>query len=124
MAISEQTANFVRDFYALVDAGKMDEYLEIFAEDARVIMGNNPPLEGRRAIRDGLSQMLSNVTSSKHESRHIWEPEENLIVTEVSVSFSRRDGQVVRVPGTVIFEVRDGLIAEERAFVDMTPVFA
>ena len=68
--------------------------------------------------------MLSNVTSTKHEYRHIWEPEKNVIVTEVSVSFTRKDGQVVQVPGTVILELRDGLITEERAFVDMTPVFA
>ena len=46
MTATERTVKFVHDFYGLVDAGKTDEYMEVFAEDARVIFGNNPPARG------------------------------------------------------------------------------
>lgn len=124
MAATEKTVNFLHDFYALVDAGETDEYMKFFAEDARVIFANNPPLDGHQAIRDGLSQMLSGIASMKHEFRGIWDLEDDVIYVEVDVTFSRQDGQVVQVPGAVVCELRDGFITEERAYVDMTPVFA
>lgn len=123
MPASEKTVKFLRDYYDLVDAGKVDEFMEFFAEDARLVYANNPPFEGRAAIREGLSQVLSSIAGIKHELRGIWDLADDMVLFEVDVTFSRKDGQDVQVPGAAICELRDGVMVEQRAYVDVMPVF-
>lgn len=124
MTASKETVEFLNAYYRLVDAMKIGEFMAFFTPDARLIFANNEPMQGRDAIEAGLTQVLSSVDGIRHDLRQIWNVDDDTVVFEVDVTYSRKDGRDVRVPGSAVCEMRNGLMAQQRIYVDLAPVFA
>ncbi len=60
----------------------------------------------------------------RHDLRHVWEQEDDQLVFELEVTYWRPDGQILSRPGMGIFVVREGLVHEQRLFVDNAAVYA
>jgi ketosteroid isomerase-like protein len=46
------------------------------------------------------------------------------LVTELDVHYTRLDGGQVTLPCCNVFRLRDGSVAEDRSYIDATPVYA
>lgn len=124
MRASEKTLDWLGHYYALVDAERMDESAVFFAEDARLRFANNEAIVGREGIDATLRALVDSLDGIRHDIKNVWEEEEGVVIYEVDVTYTRKDGGVVTCPGVVVCVVEDELFREQRIYVDITPVFA
>ena len=54
------------NLYAGIDAMDTDKFAACLTEDAEVIIGNNPPMSGRQAAKDGIGGFLSTLSGIQH----------------------------------------------------------
>ena len=116
--------DWLDSYYRDVDAMRVDELLEYFAPDAKLSFANYPPALGRDGIRAALGGVLGAIAGIRHDIKTLWEAPDGTIVFEVDVTYSRRDGRDVTVPGCAVSLVRDGQFVTQSIYVDLTPVFA
>lgn len=60
----------------------------------------------------------------RHKIDGVWATDENVIVTEMTVHFARRDGSQVSMPCTTTFRLRGGRVHDYRIYMEIAPVFA
>lgn len=124
MNASPETLDWLGRYYALVDAGRMEESSKFFAEDARLRFANNDPVVGRGRILGVLAALVDSLDGISHDLKGVWEEEDGVLVYEVDVTYARRDGGAVTCPGAVFCKVEGETFLEQRIYVDITPVFA
>jgi ketosteroid isomerase-like protein len=124
MQASDKTIQFLTSYYELVDAMKVDDFMAYFTPDARMVFASNPAFDGHDAIRACLEGVLGSIDGIRHELSNVWELGPDTVFFECDVTYTRRDGRDVKVPGSAVCEMRDGVMKEQRIYVDVTPVFA
>jgi ketosteroid isomerase-like protein len=110
---------WLRSHYELVDAARLDEYLEDFTDDAELQFGADPPLRGKEALRERFAAGHARH-ALRHTFRNVWEAGETTIV-EFDAVYTYPDGEVVSTAAVVIVERRNDLIRELRVFMDQRP---
>ena len=82
------------------------------------------------AIREAIAQFFTAFVSLRHESKGAWLQDDTLIL-EAEVTYTRHDGKLVTVPAVTIFRLASvgGEQSEPRAdqcriYVDLAPLFA
>jgi ketosteroid isomerase-like protein len=108
---------WVREHYALVDAGEVDRYVADFAEDVELRFASHPPVRGRAAVRDALA-----AGHAEHGMAHTvvgcWEVGDTTIL-EFDVLYDYRDGVRRLVPSVALIERgADGLARSVRIYVE------
>ena len=108
---------WVREHYALVDAGDVDRYVQDFAQDVELRFGSHAPVRGRAAVRDALA-----AGHAEHEMAHTivgcWEVAETTIL-EFDVLYTYRDGGRELVPSVALIQRgTDGLARSVRIYVE------
>lgn len=111
------------DFYRAVDALDLEGTLAGFAPDASMRYGSMDPMEGREAVRGGLTWLYTYYRGIRHEFRHVWVSGDT-VVLEATVTYGHPDGREVSVPVVSILEHRDGIVDDLRIFLDPSPIEA
>jgi hypothetical protein len=111
------------DLYANVDAMRLDAFLAGLAPDVEVVVGNNPPMKGRQAVKEGIGYFWSTIGSLKHRFVNVVE-EHGLTVLEAKVDYRRKDGREVTVPVVSVLERNGDLVKSLRIYMDVAPVYA
>ena len=114
---------WVKDFYADVDATRMDSFLERFTPEAKVYFGNHPPAVGRDQIKGAIGGLWDSIKGLRHDFLHAW-PHGDGVVLEAAVTYRRKDGKSVTVPCVAILDRQNDKVSELRVFIDLAPVFA
>lgn len=115
-ALAEVPA-WVREHYALVDAGDLDRYIRDFAPDIELRFASHAPVYGRDAVREALAG-----GHAEHEMAHTvvncWEVGETTIL-EFDVRYTYPDGHSHAVPSVALVRRDgDGLITSLRVYLD------
>jgi ketosteroid isomerase-like protein len=110
---------WLRKHYELVDAARLDEYIEDLADDAELRFGADPVLRGKEAIRARFAAGHAKH-ALRHEFHNVWESGATTIV-EFDAVYTYPDGETLTTAAVVIIERRDGLIEELRVFMDQMP---
>jgi ketosteroid isomerase-like protein len=111
----------VREYYALLDAGRVDDAVRFFTEDASVRIANSMPIAGREAIGKVLGGALRGFAGIRHDVRSVWEPDAATLIYEVDVTYYRKDGSTVSITGACVCQMRDGACAAQRIYADLSP---
>ena len=111
------------DLYASIDAMNLDEFAAGLTEDAEVIVGNNPPMSGRQAAKEGIGGFFSTIAGLKHNITNVVEGH-GMTVMEARIDYLRKDGNKVTVPAVTILERSGDRVKSLRIYVDVTPVYA
>ena len=111
------------DLYADIDAMRLDAFAAGLAPDVKVVVGNNAPMNGRQAAKDGIGYFFSTIDGIKHHMLNVAEAD-GLTFLEANVDYLRKDGKTVTVPSVTILERDKHLVKSLRIFVDVTPVYA
>ena len=113
----------VEEMFKRVDAMDVDGYLRCLTDDVNFQFGSAPEARGKAAVRDVLVPFYASIAGLKHTLTGFWESGDTAIV-RLEVEYSRNNGSKVTLPCANIFQYRDGLIADYRIYMDISPVYA
>jgi ketosteroid isomerase-like protein len=127
MSKTEQSAvEVARRAMTAVEDGRRQEWLDCFAEDARVEdpVGHLPPLAGREALGGFWDNVISALSSTRFEVSHRWEAGSEALLL-ASVTIATPSGASASYDGAFNYLLgEDGRIASLRAFWDLPAVAA
>ncbi|WP_327089265.1 nuclear transport factor 2 family protein [Nonomuraea sp. NBC_01738] len=113
-----------RRVFQVVDLFDPDRFVELLADDGRLVFGNAEPLVGRHAVAEGLRGFFATIAGLAHRIVRTWQAGGDTIA-ETEVTYRRLDGKDVSVVAVSIWRTDgDGLISDYRIFVDLAPVYA
>jgi ketosteroid isomerase-like protein len=108
-------------YFAMVDTRDLDEFLAWCSDDASLRCGNQPPMRGRAAIRTGLNEFYSLITSMRHKRIGCWADADSGAF-EAIAHFTTQDGRDVALPAITTFRVRGGMIHDVGPVMDAAPL--
>lgn len=118
-----EMSDWVEDYFADVDAMRLDAFVDRHTDDAVVSFANNPPARGKDEIRAAIGGFWELIDGLSHEIKHRYEDGDTVIL-ESLVTYRRKDGSDVTVP-SASFLHRDGELVDRLTFyIDLAPVFA
>lgn len=113
-----------RDVFAMIDTMDVPTLATLFAEDGRVVFGNDQPLVGIDEIRTGTTAFFDTIAGLHHTIVNEWNFGNDTIV-ELKVSYDRKDGQQVTIPCATLFHAdATGKIDDYRVYFDVAPIYA
>lgn len=122
--MSDGTAGVQFDkLFASIDEMDTESFLRFIDEDATFRFGSSPPVTGRDGIGASVNDFFSMFAALRHDLMRVV-ADDNTIVCEGEVTYTRHDGSKITLPFANIFEVENGLIALYRIYIDIGPLFA
>jgi ketosteroid isomerase-like protein len=109
------------EFYAAVDAMDAGAVTRQCTPDTTLRFANHPSAQGREQVRAALEQVWSTLGGLHHTITTVTEQGARAVV-EAMVDYTRLDGSVVSIPAATAIERRDGLVAGQWVYVDVTPL--
>jgi ketosteroid isomerase-like protein len=114
-----ETVAWLKRYYALLDAGLLREALDEFiARDCTIRFANREPVDFVTEAK----RIATLVTGVRHEILTVLEGDDGVLACELNVTYLKRDGTEVTLPGALFARVEDGRFVEQHAFVDPTPL--
>jgi hypothetical protein len=112
----------VIDFFYTTDQMAPSKFSDYFQESAVWIFGNNPPIQGREAIKGTAEFFFTQLRSIKHElSSVITEGDKLFFEGYVSYDMKKFD-HLITLPFACSIELKDNLILAYRTYVDTSPL--
>jgi ketosteroid isomerase-like protein len=116
---------WIDEYYADVDAMRLEAFVERHSDDAVVVFGNNPPAVGKEAIGANIGGFWSMIGGLRHERRNLWFVNDgDTAVLEVVTHYTTKGGAEVPVPCvSVLDRDADGKVTSLRVHIDLAPLF-
>lgn len=114
-------STWYEDFYVTVDSMDPDALGRLLTDDTTVTMANHEQAVGREAVIAGLTGFWSTIGGMSHAFKRVVEDGDTAVL-EASVTYTMPDGRTIPLPVTTWIERRDGLIADQRIYIDMEPM--
>lgn len=111
------------DFYRVVDTMNVDLLRPLCTPDTTVRFANHQPVEGWPAVSETLERSWSSFAGMHHRILGVVEAGDHTVI-EAIVDYTRHDGAVVSVPAATALDRRAGLVAAQRIYIDLTPLYA
>lgn len=106
-----------------IDAKDSDGFANYFTEDGIFRFGNQPAVQGKKAVSDYVAQFFTMLQSSEHEIINFWE-QADTIIWQGRVTYTRLDTNKVTIDFCNILNMKDDLIDQYLVYTDNTPLFA
>lgn len=117
-----EDVNFEK-LFASIDAMDTESFLSFIRKDGTFRFGSSPPVTGHAAIRAAVGDFFASFAALKHDlQRQV--ADDNVVVCEGEVTYTRHDGINITLPFANIFEIDGGLISHYRVYIDVGPLFA
>lgn len=113
----------VTEMFASIDAMDADKFASYLTPDGRFQFGNAEPCVGRAATRDGVAAFFSSINGLRHTITGYWQ-QGDVVIVELSIDYTRKDGKVVTLPCANIFRMDGVLVRDYRIFMDVAPIYA
>jgi len=110
------------EFYAHVDAMDTARMAQMCTVDTTVTFANHPPAVGIEEVTGALTRLWSNLAALHHRFVEVIEDGDRAVI-EAIVDYTRLDGTTVSIPAATVVLRRDGLIASQRIYIDVAPLF-
>jgi ketosteroid isomerase-like protein len=118
-------STWIDEYYADVDAMRLEPYVEQHSDDAVVVFGNNAPAAGKEAIGAAIGGFWSMIGGLRHERRNLWFVNDgHTAVLEVVTHYTTKGGAAVSVPCVSLLDRNaDGKVTSLRVHIDLAPLF-
>ena len=117
-------SDIVRRAFAAVEANDLDTYVSLFTDDAVYQAANFPPVIGPEGIRKFAMPVMETFSRVTHDVKAMWEPETDVVIAEVILTYTRKDGKVTALPCIDVVRLDGGKIKSLQAYLDLSPAFA
>ena len=114
---------WMEGLFEAIDGQDAEGFAEYLTEDGSFRFGNAPPAVGRENIRDAVAGFFDSIEGLRHVIVGVWE-DGDTIICEMEVTYTRKDGGIVKVPAANIFRMRGGLVHDYRIFTDNSALYA
>ena len=112
----------MKELFQTIDAMDAHGFAAAFTREGLFRFGNAPTVVGREAIENAVDGFLSQLTSLRHHIFDVWDQEE-VVISEVGVTYTRVDGKVISLPAATIGRRNNGLFSDYRIYMDVNPLF-
>ena len=109
--------------FVSIDAMDTEGFLGVIAQDGEFRFGSAPAVRGHDRIREAVGGFFSSIAAISHELQRIV-ADDNTVVCEGEVTYTRHDGSAVTLPFCNVFETDGGLISLYRIYIDIAPLYA
>jgi len=116
-----EVPDWVRAFYAVVDAMGSDEMAPLLADNVKFRMANGPEILGRDTVVAGSRGITKMFAGIKHDYVSVDEVNGKTFV-DCWVTYEMFDGKAYVLPFMTVFERPNGEITNVRIFGDMSPL--
>lgn len=113
---------FVSKVYEAIDSMDEQGFANCLTENCSFVYANSDPVIGRANAAAASQNFLKQLAGIKHHLLNVW-AFEDVIVSQISVTYTRKDGSELTIPAVTIWKLQDGLIDECRIYVDISPLF-
>jgi ketosteroid isomerase-like protein len=114
---------WLRLLFGRIDAADAAGFCAYLTEDALFRFGNAPPVQGRAAIEEAVSQFFASIRRSRHQLVRVW-PAAGAVALEGWVTYTRLDGSAITLPFADTMVLRGDRIAEHYIYLDIAPLYA
>lgn len=122
--ISDEAFAWYLRYLEAIDSTNIELYGEFLAEDCEFQFGNQPKVQGKAAILEGLKQFWATYDGEEHILQGIL-GNDNYFALEAINTYKRKDGTEVSIPAVAVTERNDeGLAKSIRVFIDIAPLYA
>lgn len=115
-------STWYQDFYNAIESKDAPAMERLMTADTTLRLGNHPEIRGREAVSQAAQHFWTLITRMHHTFETIVE-DGDLTMFESSVLYTRLDGSAITIPAATAIVRRDGLVAAQRVYVDVTPLF-
>lgn len=116
-------SSWLSQLFASIDRRDAGAFAGFLTEDGRFTFGNQPPVEGREAVREAVAGFFASIAGLSHRVDQAWETGD-AVICHGEVTYERLDGASVTLPFADIFYMQGALISDYRIYMDVTPLFA
>jgi len=109
--------------FAAIDAKDGAAFVAYLTEDAVFRFGSAPPVQGRDAIQAAVEGFFGTIGGCSHNITNSLRQDDTLVCEGV-VTYTRHDGSEIAVPFTDVFEYSGDLIAHYKIYIDVAPLYA
>jgi len=115
---------WIRDYYAALDERDLETAMTYFAPEASMKSNHNDPVVGSEAIAAQFKGMFDLFSRVDHELLSFWEPEPDVYVFEMNVTWERPGREPVVLPGAAVCRGSGERWVEQVVYADLAPAFA
>ena len=109
--------------FAAIDTKGGAAFVSFLTEDAVFRFGSAPPVQGRDAIQAAVEGFFTTIAGCAHNIIRTL-GEDDTLVCEGVVTYTRHDGSEIALPFTDVFEYEGSLVAHYKIYIDIGPLFA
>ena len=114
---------WLRPLFGAIDAADARGFCAYLTDDALFRFGNAPPVQGRPAIEQAVSQFFASIRRSRHQVVRVW-PAAGAVALEGFVTYTRLDGSEITLPFADTMVLRGDRLAEYCIYLDIAPLYA
>jgi hypothetical protein len=109
--------------YEAVDSMDEQRLMPFLTEGCTFVYANSDPVIGRANIAETSKSFMALIAGIRHQLLDAW-AFEDVIVSRLEVTYTRKDGSTLTVPAATIWRMRDAQIDDYRIYIDVAPLFA
>ena len=121
--VATREPEWLRPLFGTIDAADAAGFCAYLTEDALFRFGNAPPVQGRPAIEQAVSQFFASIRRSRHQLVRVW-PAAHAVAVDGFVTYTRLDGTEITLPFADTMVLRGDRIAEYYIYLDIAPLYA
>ena len=117
-------AQWVRNYFKTVDTLDAEAIASHFTDEGAFWFSNQPPAEGKQAVRNALIEFFATIGAMHHENTGLWLGDDgDSAVWEADVTYTRKNGTQVTLPCASILRSSNDKIYDFRMNMDISPVY-
>lgn len=114
---------WVQELFSGIDEMDSEKFASFLTEDASFKFGNSDAVMGKDNIQKAVAGFFGTIGGLHHDILSVWRVP-GAVVTELKVTYTRKDGRKVSVPCVDVFVMEGGKVKDYKIFIDVTPVYA
>ena len=118
-----QIPAWITHAFQTIDAMDAVAFAALIAEDGSFVMGNAPPVVGRKAIVEIVGGFFGAIAGLSHSLDTAWVGSDSVSVNGV-VTYTRHDGSTVALPFCDVFRMKGAVVQDWLIYMDVNPLFA
>ena len=115
--------DYASEVYDAVDSKDEQRLARFLTENCTFVYANSDPVVGRENVAESSKNFMALIADIKHQLLDVW-AFDDVIVSRLEVTYTRKDGSTLTVPAVTIWRVRNEQIDDYRIYIDVAPLFA
>ncbi|MGF6754049.1 nuclear transport factor 2 family protein [Paraburkholderia sp. GAS334] len=114
---------YVSEVYEAIDSKDEQQLARYLTENCTFVYANSDPVTGRANVAEASKAFMALIAGIKHHLLDVWSFDD-VVISRLDVTYTRKDGSTLTVPGVTIWRLRDRQIDDYRIYIDVAPLFA